>query len=475
LAFHQHGAQTGRRLFVQAGGRETEDFGHGTSILHAKHGAALKTVMGYSYGCPSTFACKTSGQRKLTMIRLNQHPTGRHFLQIPGPSPVPDRVLRAIAQPTIDHRGPEFGALGLQVLAGLQKLFQTTQPVAVYAASGTGAWEAALCNTLGAGDTVLMYETGHFAALWNKLAQRLGLRTELLCEPGTCPATGLPLSWRRGVQADLIEARLRKDAGHLIKAVCVVHNETSTGVTSNIAAVRRAMDAANHPALLMVDTISGLGSANYQHDAWGVDVGISGSQKGLMLPPGISFNALSKRAIEVSQGATLPKSYWAWDEIIEMNKTGYWPTTPNTNLLYGLHESVAMLLAEGLPQVFARHQRWAAGVRAAVSAWGLPIQCDEAAVCSPVLTGVVTPVGVDADGLRKLIHQRFDLSLGTGLGKLKGRMFRIGHLGDSNDLTLVATVAGCEMGLKLAGVSLAGSGVHAVMEHFSQHPSSNVV
>jgi alanine-glyoxylate transaminase / serine-glyoxylate transaminase / serine-pyruvate transaminase len=407
--------------------------------------------------------------RTLPMLSLNQHPTGRHFLQIPGPSPVPDRVLRAMSLPTIDHRGPEFGALGLQVLAGLQQVFKTKHPVAVYAGSGTGAWEAALVNTTTLGDQVLMYETGHFAALWSRLAQRLGLQPEVLAMPGTCTQTGLPLAWRHGVQADLIEARLRKDSGHRIKAVCVVHNETSTGVTSDIAAVRRAIDAARHPALLMVDTISGLASADYQHDAWGVDVGISGSQKGLMLPPGISFNALSPRAIEASKGATLPKSYWAWDEIVEMNKTGYWPSTPNTNLLYGLHESLAMLSAEGLPKVFARHQRWAAGVRAAVTAWGLPMQCADATVASPVLTGVVTPVGVDADALRKLIHQRFDMSLGTGLGKLKGRMFRIGHLGDSNDLTLVATVAGCEMGMKLMGIKLAGSGVHAVMDHFSAH------
>jgi alanine-glyoxylate transaminase / serine-glyoxylate transaminase / serine-pyruvate transaminase len=403
------------------------------------------------------------------MLSLNHHPTGRHFLQIPGPSPVPERVLRAMSLPTIDHRGPEFGALGLQVLAGLQKVFKTQYPVAVYASSGTGAWEAALCNTMSAGDTLLMFETGQFATLWQKMAQRLGLAPEFLTVPGTCAQTGLPLAWRQGVQAEMIEARLRQDAGHVIKAVCVVHNETSTGATSDIAAVRRAIDAARHPALLMVDTISGLGSAHYEHDAWGVDVSISGSQKGLMLPPGIGFNALSPRAIEVSKGATLPKAYWAWDEIVEMNKTGYWPSTPNTNLLYGLHEALAMLLDEGLPHVFARHQRWAAGVRAAVNAWGLPIQCADPAVYSPVLTGVVTPVGMDADALRKLIHQRFDMSLGTGLGKLKGRMFRMGHLGDSNDLTLVATVAGCEMGLNLMGVKLAGSGVQAVMDHFTKH------
>ena len=403
------------------------------------------------------------------MLALNQHPTGRHFLQIPGPSPVPDRILRAMSLPTIDHRGPEFGRLGLKLLTGIQQIFQTRHPVAIYPASGTGAWEAALANTMSPGDLVLMYETGQFAALWQKMANRLGLNTEFISEPGTCPETGLPVNWRRGVNAALIEERLRADRGHQIKAVCVVHNETSTGVTSDIAAVRRAIDAARHPALLMVDTISGLASADYRHDEWGVDVAISGSQKGLMLPPGISFNALSPRALEVSKGAKLPRSFWAWDEIVEMNQTGYWPYTPSTNLLYGLHEALEMLLEQGLPTVFARHQRWAAGVRAAVTAWGLPIQCAYAAVYSPVLTGVVTPVGVDADAIRKLIHSRFDMSLGTGLGKLKGRMFRIGHLGDCNDLTLVATVAGCEMGLKLAGVKLAGSGTQALMDHFSEH------
>ncbi len=404
------------------------------------------------------------------MSPLNQHPSGRHFLQIPGPSPVPDRILRAMSLPTIDHRGPEFGALGLQVLAGIAKVFKTRHPVAIYPASGTGAWEAALVNTLSAGDAVLMYETGHFASLWNKLALRLGLATELLSREGIDESTGLPRAWREGVQADLIEARLRADSGHQIKAVCVVHNETSTGVTSDIAAVRRAIDAAKHPALLMVDTISGLASADYRHDEWGVDVTVSGSQKGLMLPPGISFNALSPRALDVSKAATLPRSYWAWDEIVAMNKDGYWPYTPNTNLLYGLAESLEMILGQGLDAVFVRHQRWGRAVRAAVLAWGLPIQCADERVYSPVLTGVVTPPGVDADALRKLIHSRFDLSLGTGLGRVKGRMFRIGHLGDCNDLTLVATLAGCEMGLKLAGVALQDSGVAAAMSYFAAHP-----
>ncbi len=405
-------------------------------------------------------------------MKLNQHPSGRHFLQIPGPSPVPDRILRAISLPTIDHRGPEFGALGLKVLAGLQQVFQTRHPVVIYPASGTGAWEAALVNVLSPGDAVLMYETGHFASLWNKMALRLSLAPEFLALPGTDAATGLPHSWRHGVQAELIEARLRQDSAHRIKAVCVVHNETSTGVTSDIAAVRRAIDAAGHPALLMVDTISGLASADFRHDEWGVDVTVSGSQKGLMLPPGISFNALSPKALAASRSAKLPKAFWAWDEIVEMNKGGYWPYTPNTNLLYGLSEALDMLLEQGLPVVFARHRRWGEGVRAAVRAWGLPTQCADERVHSPVLTGVVTPPGVDADALRRLIHDRFDLSLGTGLGKLKGRMFRIGHLGDCNDLTLMAALAGCEMGLKLGGVPLAGSGVQAAMEFFASHPQA---
>jgi alanine-glyoxylate transaminase / serine-glyoxylate transaminase / serine-pyruvate transaminase len=409
------------------------------------------------------------------MLTLNNHPTGRHFLQIPGPSPVPDRILRAISLPTIDHRGPEFGALGLKVLAGMRQVFKTRHPVAIYPASGTGAWEAALANTLSPGDLVLMYETGHFASLWGKLAARLGLQTEFIAWQGADEHLPQAPGWRRGVQADLIEARLRKDTERRIKAVCVVHNETSTGVTSDISAVRRAIDAAGHPALLMVDTISGLASADYRHDEWGVDVSISGSQKGLMLPPGIGFNALSPRALEAMKTATLPRSYWAWDEIVAMNQDGYWPSTPNTNLLYGLSEALDMLQDEGLDAVFARHQRWAAGVRAAVTAWGLPIQCADPAVYSPVLTGVITPAGVDADALRRLIQSRFDLSLGTGLGKLKGRMFRMGHLGDSNDLTLVAMVAGVEMGLKLAGIAIKDSGVQATMNHFASHAAPSAL
>ncbi len=400
------------------------------------------------------------------MLNLDFHSSGRHFLQIPGPSPVPDRILRAISLPTIDHRGPEFREMALRVLSGLQAVFKTRHPVIVYPASGTGAWEAALSNTLSPGDHVLMYETGHFAALWAKLATRLGLSTEVLSMYGEDKYAPQAPGWRHGVQAQLIEQRLRRDTSQRIKAVCVVHNETSTGVTSDIAAVRRAVDAAQHPALLMVDTISGLACADYRHDDWGVDVAVGGSQKGLMLPPGMSFNALSPRALEAMKTAMLPRAFWAWDEIIEMNKDGYFPYTPNTNLLYGLSESLELLQTEGLDQVFARHRRWGAGVRAAVNAWGLPIQCADPLVYSPVLTGVIMPAAVDADVVRRSIYERFDLSLGTGLGKMKGRMFRIGHLGNSNDLTLLAALAGCEMGLKLSGVQLAGGGVQAAMDYF---------
>lgn len=391
------------------------------------------------------------------MLKLDSHSAGRHFLHIPGPSPVPARVLRAISYQTIDHRGPEFGQLGLAILENIKKIFKTKSSVIIYPSSGTGAWEGALVNTLSPGDLVLMYETGQFATLWKKLADRLGLKTEFIGKPG---AEG----WRCGVDAAKIEERLKADTAHEIKAVCVVHNETSTGVTSNIKAVRQAMDAAKHPALLLVDTISGLGSADYCHDDWGVDVTISGSQKGLMLPPGIGFNALSTKAIEASKAAKLPKAFWAWDEILESNKTGYWPTTPSTNLMYGLHEAMEMILAEGLDHVFARHQRLAKACRAAVEAWGLEIQCQDSAVYSPVLTGVVTPDGVDADQLRKLILERYNLSLGTGLGKVKGRMFRIGHLGDCNELSLLAALSGCEMGMKAFGIKLKGSGVVAAQE-----------
>jgi alanine-glyoxylate transaminase / serine-glyoxylate transaminase / serine-pyruvate transaminase len=391
------------------------------------------------------------------MLKLNHHPAGRHQLAIPGPSPVPDRILRAMSLPTIDHRGPEFAHLGLKVLADLKKIFKTEQPVIIYPASGTGAWEAALVNVLSPGDHVVMYESGQFATLWKKMADRLGIHSEFLGLPGV-------EGWRRGVQSELIEARLNQDKERKIKAVCVVHNETSTGVTSNVAAVRAAIDRANHPALLLVDTISGLACADFRHDEWGVDVTISGSQKGLMLPPGISFNAVSPKAIAASRTAKLPKAFWAWDEMIEFNKTGYFPYTPNTNLLYGLHEALDMILSEGLDHVFARHERLAAACRAAVKAWGLQIQCADPAVYSPVLTGVVMPEGINADDVRKIIYERFDTSLGTGLGKVKGKMFRIGHLGECNDVSLMGTLCAVEMGLRIAGVAIEPAGVNAAME-----------
>ena len=391
------------------------------------------------------------------MLKLDNHASGRHFLHIPGPSPSPSRVLRAISYQTIDHRGPEFGAFGLKVLDGIKKIFKTEQPVIIYSASGTGSWEGALVNVLNPGDTVLFYETGQFANLWRALAKRLGIDVEVVGKAGQD-------SWRWGVDASLIEERLRKDTQHEIKAVCVVHNETSTGVTSNIAAVRKAIDAVKHPALLLVDSVSGLGSADYEHDQWGADVTISGSQKGLMLPPGIGFNALSSRAIEVSKTNKIPKSYWAWDEILESNKTGFWPTTPSTNLMYGLHEAMDMMMAEGLDTIFARHQRLAAACREAVNAWGLEIQCQDTDCYSPVLTCIATPEGMDADVLRKHALEKFNLSLGTGLGKIKGKAFRIGHLGDCNELSLMAALSGVEMSLGSMGFKPKASGVVAAQE-----------
>ena len=392
------------------------------------------------------------------MLRLTSAPSGRHFLQIPGPTNVPDRVLRAIDQPTIDHRGPDFQRLGLKVLADIRKVFQTSQPVVVYPASGTGAWEAALVNTLSAGDRVLMYETGHFASLWKKMADRLGLRAEFI-----------EGDWRSGVDAARIEEALARDAAHEIRAVCIVHNETSTGVTSDVAAVRRAIDAAGHPALLLVDTISSLGSVDYRHDEWGVDVTVAGSQKGLMLPPGLSFNAVSARAVEASRHARLPRAYWNWEEILASNEAGFWPYTPATNLLYGLSEALDMLLEEGLPAVFARHERHARATRAAVVAWGLEVLCRNPSECSPALTAVMMPPDDsgrphDADAFRARVLERFDMSLGTGLSKLAGRVFRIGHLGHFNDLTLMGTLAGVEMGLELAGVPHRKGGVLAAMD-----------
>ncbi|RIJ05471.1 aminotransferase class V-fold PLP-dependent enzyme [Achromobacter sp. K91] len=387
------------------------------------------------------------------MLTLNSHPSGRHFLQIPGPTNVPDRVLRAIDQPTIDHRGPEFGALGLAVLEGVKQVFQTHSPVVIFPSSGTGAWEAALVNTLSPGDRVLMVETGHFASLWRKLAGRLGLEVDFL-----------EGDWRHPVDAAAIAARLAEDQERKIKAVCVVHNETSTGVTSDIPAVRAAIDGAAHPALLMVDTISSLGSIDYRHDEWGVDVTVAGSQKGLMLPPGLAFNAVSARALAAADEARLPRSYWDWREMLAANARGYFPYTPSTNLLYGLHEALAMLREEGLPQVFARHQRHAQATRLALAGWGLELLSLDPAAHSPALTAVVMPQGHGADAFRKLVLERFDMSLGQGLGKLTDRVFRIGHLGHFNDLTLCGTLAGVEMGLAAAAVPHRAGGVQAAME-----------
>ena len=387
---------------------------------------------------------------------------GRHFLQIPGPTNVPERVLRAIDFPTMDHRGPAFGALGKEVLEGMKRVFKTKSHVVIYPASGTGAWEAALVNSLSPGDKVLMYETGHFAILWQKMAQRLGLEPEFIAG-----------DWRTGADPDAIEKRLRADQGHAIKAVCVVHNETSTGVASRIGEVRKAIDAAKHPALYMVDTISSLGSIDYRHDEWGVDVTVGGSQKGLMLPPGLSFNAISKKARAAAATARLPRSYWDWEEMIASNKDGYFPYTPATNLLYGLREALRILLEEeGLDQVFARHQRHAEATRRAVRAWGLEILAKNPAEYSASLTAVMMPEGHNADRLRKIILEKFDLSLGTGLTKLAGRVFRIGHLGDLNDLTLMGTLAGVEMGFELAGVPAKKEGVQAAMDYLAACPRS---
>jgi alanine-glyoxylate transaminase/serine-glyoxylate transaminase/serine-pyruvate transaminase len=379
--------------------------------------------------------------------------TGRHFLQIPGPTNVPDRVLRAMDMPTMDHRGPEFAELGFAVLKACQSVFRTSQPVVIYPSSGTGAWEAAIVNTLSPGDRVLMAETGQFAMLWRKLAERFKLDIDLV-----------PGDWRHGADVKEIEARLVADKQHRIKAVMVVHNETSTGCMSHIPEIRKAMDRARHPALLMVDSISGLGSLEYEHDAWGVDVSVSGSQKGLMLPPGLSFNAVSEKALAASKANASARSYWDWHEILAANKAGSWPYTPATNLLYGLKEAIAMLHEEGLDNVFARHKRHAAATRAAVKAWGLELVCAEPADYSPALTAVLLPQGHDADRFRDVVLERFDMSLGTGLGRLKGRAFRIGHLGHFNDLMLMGTLSGVEMGLDLAGVPHTAGGVLAAMD-----------
>ena len=391
------------------------------------------------------------------MFQLDAHPSGRHFLQIPGPTNVPDRILRAMDQPTIDHRGPEFARLTLEILDGLKEVFRTDGPVIIYPASGTGAWEAALVNTLSPGDRVLMFETGQFAVLWRAMAERLGLVVDFV-----------PGDWRSGIDPAIVEAKLAEDRAHAIKAVLAVHNETSTGVTSHVPAIRQAIDRAGHPALLMVDTISSLASIDYRHAEWGVDVTVAGSQKGLMLPPGLSFNAVSDKAIAASRQARLPRSYWRWDETIALNRQGYFPSTPATNLLYGLHESLAMLREEGLPAVFARHQRHAEATRRAVRGWGLEILCRDPAEYSGALTAVMMPDGHDADAFRREVLARYDMSLGTGLGKVAGRVFRIGHLGFFNDLMLCGTLCGVEMGLALREVPHRKNGVAEALAYLGQ-------
>ncbi len=379
---------------------------------------------------------------------------GRHFLQIPGPTNIPDRVLRALSRPTIDHRGPEFARLSLEILEGLQRIVHTSGPVLIFPSSGTGAWEAALVNTLSPGDRILMFETGHFATLWRNLAAELGLVVDFL-----------PGDWRHGVDAKTVEKTLGEDRAHAIKAVAVVHNETSTGVTTRVSEIRKAIDRAGHPALLMVDTISSLASIDYRHDEWGVDVSVGCSQKGLMLPPGLGLNAVSEKARQASTSARLAKSYWAWEPILAANKSGFFPYTPPTNLLYGLREAIRMLEEEGLQNVFARHDRLAEATRRAVRAWGLEIFCANPEEYSSSLTAVLMPEGYDADDLRGVILENFNMSLGTGLGKVKGKVFRIGHLGDFNDLMLAGTLSGVEMGLALAGIPFSKGGVANALDY----------
>ena len=384
--------------------------------------------------------------------------TGRHFLQIPGPTNVPERVLRAMDRPVIDHRGPEFATLGAEVLESLRPVFKTAGPVVIYPASGSGAWEASIVNIFSPGERVLMFETGHFSNLWRDVAQRMGLVVDYV-----------PGNWRRGASPEETERRLNEDKAHAIKAVMVVHNETSTGVTSRIAEIRKAIDRARHPALLMVDTISSLASMDYRHDEWGVDVTVAGSQKGLMLPPGLSFNAISEKALAANNSAKLPRYYWDWQEMLKPNRQGFFPYTPATNMLWGLREALLMLEEEGLSNVFRRHDRHAEATRAAVRAWGLEVLCEEPREYSSSLTAVLMPEGQNADRLREVILENFDMSLGTGLAKLAGKVFRIGHLGHFNDLMLAGTLSGVEMGLRLAGVPHKSGGTAAALESLVGH------
>jgi alanine-glyoxylate transaminase / serine-glyoxylate transaminase / serine-pyruvate transaminase len=392
---------------------------------------------------------------------MTQH-QGRHFLQIPGPSPVPDRVLRAMDMPVIDHRSAEFAELAKGVFEGCQKIFKTAGPVIIFPSSGTGAWEAAIVNTLSPGDKVLMVETGHFATLWRQMAARWGVDVEFM-----------PGDWRHGADPAAIEARLAQDTTHAIKAVMVVHNETSTGVTSRVGDIRVAMDKVGHPALLLVDTISSLGSVDFRHDEWKVDVTVSCSQKGFMLPPGLGFNAISEKARAAAKTNKMPRSYWDWEEMLKPNANGFFPYTPATNLLYGLREAIAMLLEEGLEAVFARHKRLAAATRAAVTHWGLEVLCLEPSEYSPVLTAVLMPPGHDADKFRKVVLENYNMSLGSGLTKLAGKVFRIGHLGECNELTLMGALSGVEMGLAAAGVPHRAGGVDAAMASLEERTTLN--
>ena len=386
----------------------------------------------------------------------SRHP-GRHFLQIPGPTPIPDRILNAMSRQMLDHRGPEFQEFGARLLASVRSLFKTASPVVIFPSSGTGAWEAGLVNTLSPGDRLLVVETGQFALLWRNMAERLGLKPEVL-----------PTDWRSGADANAVEARLKKDKAHEIKAVCVVHNETSTGARTWVDEIRKAIDGARHPALLMVDTVSSLAVMDYRHDEWGVDVAVSGSQKGLMLPPGLSFTAVSQKALAASKTAKLPRSYWSWDEMLVMNANGFFPYTPPTGHLFGLAEAIAILTEEGLDNVFARHERLAEAVRRAVRGWGLDIRCRDAQAYSPAVTAVALPDAHNADAFRKLVLDKFDMSLGTGLNKLAGKAFRIGHLGSTNELTICGALCGVEMGLELAGIAHEKGGVAAAMAYLGE-------